>query len=86
MVFKNSKVYDVIKFIARYIGPIVIFLTSIINIWGIPYGEQIIATLGALEILLNSFVSVSKKKYNEMIEKTLDAGKGEDDEAVEKQQ
>ena len=85
MVFKNSKVYDVIKFIARYIGPIVIFLTSIINIWGIPYGEQIIATLGALEILLNSFVSVSKKKYNEMIEKTLDAGKGEDDEAAEKQ-
>lgn len=85
MVFKNSKVYDVIKFIARYIGPIVIFLTSIINIWGIPYGEQIIATLGAIEILLNSFVSVSKKRYTEMIDKTFDAGKGAEDEVVEQQ-
>lgn len=85
MVFENSKVYDVIKFIARYIGPIVIFLTAIINIWGIPYGEQIIATLAALEALLTKFVSVSKKKYEKQIDASFDAGRGDEDEVVEQQ-
>lgn len=79
MIFENSKVYDVLKFIARYIGPIVIFITAIINIWNIPYGEQLIATLAAIETLLTSFVSISKKKYNEMIEKNFDAGRGDEE-------
>ena len=79
MIFENSKVYDILKFIARYIGPIVIFITAIINIWNIPYGEQIIATLAAFETLLTSFVSVSKKKYNEMLEKTFDAVRGDEE-------
>lgn len=79
MVFENSKVYDVLKFIARYIGPIVIFITAIINIWNIPYGEQLIATLAAIETLLTSFVSISKKKYNDMIEKTFDAVRGDEE-------
>lgn len=83
MIFENSKVYDVLKFIARYIGPIVIFLTAIINIWGIPYGEQIIATLAALEALLTKFVSMSKKKYNKMVDETFDAGKGDEEDVVE---
>lgn len=85
MVFENSKVYDVLKFIARYIGPIVIFLTAIINIWGIPYGEQIIATLAALEALLTKFVSMSKKKYDEKIEKECEAGIGEEDDTIQEQ-
>lgn len=79
MIFENSKVYDVLKFIARYIGPIVIFITAIINIWNIPYGEQLIATLAAIETLLTSFVSISKKKYNEMIEKNFDAVRGDEE-------
>ena len=79
MIFENSKVYDVLKFIARYIGPIVIFITAIINIWNIPYGEQLIATLAAIETLLTSFVSISKKKYNNMIEKTFDATRGDEE-------
>ena len=79
MIFENSKVYDVLKFIARYIGPIVIFITAIINIWNIPYGEQLIATLAAIETLLTSFVSISKKKYNDMIEKTFDAVRGDEE-------
>lgn len=85
MVFENGKAYDVLKFIARYIGPIVIFITAIINIWGIPYGEQIIATLAALETLLTSFVSISKKKYDEMITKNCEAGKGEEDDTIQEQ-
>lgn len=85
MVFENSKTYDILKFIARYVGPIVIFITAIINIWNIPYGEQIIATLAALETLLTSFVSASKKKYESMITSTFDAVKGEDGDAEKEQ-
>ena len=85
MVFENSKVYDILKFIARYIGPIVIFITAIINIWNIPYGEQIIATLAALETLLTSFVSISKKKYDKKIEQDCEAGVGVEDDTVQEQ-
>ena len=85
MVFENSKVYDTLKFIARYVGPFAVFIAAIINIWGIPYGEQIIATLAALETLLTKFVSVSKKKYNEMIEQTFDASKGTEDDTIQEQ-
>lgn len=64
MIFKNSKAYDLLKHIALIIGPLVVFLTALINIWGIPYGTQITATLAAIEAFIGGLVTASKHAYN----------------------
>ena len=78
MIFKDGKTYDILKFIATRIGPIVVFLSAIVNIWNIPYGAQINATLAALEALVAALVAVSKDKFNKMVETGNDAGQGEE--------
>lgn len=57
--------YDRLKFIALLIAPIVVFCTTCCNIWGIPYGEQICATLAAIDVLVGAIVTIAKKKYDE---------------------
>lgn len=86
MIFENSKTYDILKFIATHIGPIVVFLSTLVTIWGIPYGAQITATLAAIEVLISEFVKASKRKYTKQFE-NFDAAKGEDEpaELVEEQ-
>ena len=64
MIFKDSKLYDLLKTIALIIGPFVVFLTALINIWGIPYGSQITATLAAIEAFIGGLVTASKHAYN----------------------
>lgn len=59
----SNKQYDILKFIALFIGPLVVFFTSLSKIWNIPYGEQICATLAALEVLIGSIVVVANKLY-----------------------
>ena len=74
MIFKNSKAYDILKTIALIIGPLVVFLTALINIWGLPYGTQITATLAAIEAFIGALVTASKHAYNKQQE--AEDGKG----------
>lgn len=64
MILQN-KTYDVLKIIALIIMPFADFIAALANIWGIPYGSQIVATLVALHALLAAFVKVSSDKYHE---------------------
>ena len=65
MIFENGKTYDILKTIALIIMPFADFVAALANIWGIPYGSQIVATLVALHALLAAFVKVSSDKYHE---------------------
>jgi len=60
----TNKTYDRLKFLALEVVPLVTFITALINIWGIPYGKQIIASLTALEAFVAGTVVVLKKVYD----------------------
>ena len=62
----SSKTYDTLKFIALLITPIITFLSTIINIWNVPYGDQIVATLAALDVLVGAIVVIAKANYEKI--------------------
>ena len=64
MIFNDSKHYDILKIIALNVAPLIVFITAVIEIWGIPYGPQITATLAALDVLVGAIVTNSKKMYD----------------------
>lgn len=55
--------YDTLKTIALILTPVLAFLASLVNIWGFPYGEQIVATLTAIDTLVGAVVVVTNKAY-----------------------
>ena len=58
----TNKQYDTLKTIALIITPVLAFLASVVTIWGIPYGEQIVATLTALDTLFGAVVVVANQQ------------------------
>lgn len=64
----TNKQYDTLKTIALIIAPVLAFLASCVTIWGIPYGEQIVATLTALDTLIGAVVVVANKQYQDTAE------------------
>ena len=60
---KNST-YDLLKNIGLVAVPIITFLVAIVNIWNIPYGDQIVATLAAVDVLIGAIVTVAKNQYD----------------------
>lgn len=64
MIFKDGKVYDILKLVALIALPVGTFISSFCTIWGIPCGEQIHQTFIALDVLLGAFVTASKAAYD----------------------
>lgn len=59
----NNKTYDNLKFVALLIAPGIVLVSTIVDIWGIPYGVQITATLAAINVFVGSVVVIAKKIY-----------------------
>ena len=60
----SNKTYDLLKAVGLVAVPVIAFLTALINIWGIPYGDQIVATLAAVDVLIGAIVTVAKGQYD----------------------
>lgn len=61
----TNKMYDVIKDVSLLWMPIIITFYGVISAtWGIPYGEQILATLTGLNAALGAEVKYYKSKYD----------------------
>lgn len=60
----SNKTYDTIKFIALLIAPIATFVAALVDIWGIPYGSQIVATISALDVFVGALVVILKTLYD----------------------
>lgn len=61
----NNKVYDVLKFIAQIVLPAVATLYfALASIWGLPYGEQIVGTITAVDAFLGAILGISTAAYN----------------------
>ena len=61
----NDKIYNILKYVAMIALPaLALFIQTVFSIWGIPYGEQISATIVALNALLGALLGISTIAYN----------------------
>lgn len=61
----NDKVYNVLKYIALIVLPALGALYfAIAGIWGLPYGEQIVGTISAIDTFLGAVLCISTTVYN----------------------
>ncbi len=67
MIFKNSKLYDVLKYMALIVfNAIGVFYKAIAEIWNLPYGNEIALTCSALALLVGTLIGISSHNYNNM--------------------
>lgn len=61
----SNKVYDILKFIAQIVLPAIGTLYfALSSIWGLPYGEQIVGTITAIDTFLGAVLGISSNSYN----------------------
>ena len=61
----NDKVYDVLKWIAQLLLPAIGTLYfALAGIWGMPYGEQIVGTITAIDTFLGVILGIASNTYN----------------------
>ena len=62
----KNKTYDILKYIAQIVLPALGTLYfALASIWGLPYGEQVVGTITAIDTFLGVLLGISTKKYNE---------------------
>lgn len=60
----SNKVYDVLKFIAQIVLPALGTLYfALASIWGLPYGEEIVGTITAVDAFLGALLGLSSAQY-----------------------
>ena len=60
----SNKVYDILKFIAQIVLPALGTLYfALAAIWGLPYGEQIVGTITAVDAFLGAVLKISSDRY-----------------------
>ena len=64
----NNKVYDILKWIALILIPAVGALYyGLSQIWGFPYGEEIVGTLTLIDTFLGALLGISTAQYNKEV-------------------
>lgn len=65
----NNKLYDWLKWIAQIWLPALASLYfAIAQIWSLPYAEQIVGTITAIDAFLGALLGVSTIQYKKKIE------------------
>lgn len=61
----TNKTYDILKYIAQYVLPACGTLYfALASIWNLPYGEQIVGTITAIDTFLGVLLGISTNTYN----------------------
>lgn len=61
----SNKVYDLLKWIAMFLLPALGTLYfAVAGIWNLPYGEQIVGTITAIDTFLAVVLGISTSTYN----------------------
>lgn len=64
----KNKTYDVLKFVAQIVLPaLATFYFAIASIWGLPYAQEIVGTISAVDALLGTILGVSTAQYRKTI-------------------
>ena len=65
MFIMSNDTYDILKYIAQIVLPACGTLYgALAGIWGLPYGEQIVATIAAVDLFLGAVLKISTDDYN----------------------
>lgn len=60
----SNKTYDILKWVAMYFLPALGTLYfALSGIWGLPYGEQIVGTITAIDTFLGVILGISSNQY-----------------------
>ena len=66
----SNKAYDILKYIAQVVLPALgTFYFALSSIWGLPYGEEIVGTIGAIDTFLGALLMISTDRYNKRVKK-----------------
>ena len=66
MIFSNSKIYDVLKWVGSVVLPALsVFIITMGDTWHLEYAKEISATVTAVAVFLNALLGVSSIKYHE---------------------
>lgn len=61
----TNKTYDILKYTAQYVLPACGTLYfALAGIWNLPYGEQIVGTITAIDTFLGVLLGISTNTYN----------------------
>ena len=64
----SAKLYDVLKWVAMLFLPaLALLVQTVFAIWGIPYGEQISATIVAINAFLGAVLGISNIGYQKSL-------------------
>lgn len=64
----SNKVYDVLKYVAQIVLPALGTLYfALSSIWGLPYGEQIVGTITAIDAFLGALLGISSANYKKKL-------------------
>ena len=68
----SNQIYDALKWIAQIALPAIATLYfALASIWGLPYGEQIVGTITAIDAFLGAILGISTAQYNKRQEVTI---------------
>ena len=63
----NNKTYDILKWVAQFFLPATGTLYfALASIWGLPYGEQVVGTIIAIDAFLGVVLGISTAQYNKV--------------------
>ena len=61
----TNKAYDILKWIAQILLPAIATLYfAIASVWGLPYSEQVVGTISAVDVFLGALLGISTAAYN----------------------
>lgn len=61
----SNKLYDVLKWVALVaLDAVGLFYKTVATIWGLPLGDEVLATCAALSLLIGTLIGVSSAQYN----------------------
>ena len=65
----SNKLYNVLKWIAMLFLPALGTLYfALAGIWGLPYGEQIVGTITAIDTFIGVILGISTSQYNKRVD------------------
>lgn len=60
----SNKIYDKLKWVALYFLPgLGTLYFALAGIWGLPYGEQVVGTITAIDTFLGAILGISSSTY-----------------------
>lgn len=64
----SNKIYDTLKLVAEVVLPALGTLYfALSGIWGLPYGEEVIGTITAVDAFLGAFIEYQRVQYNKKV-------------------